>query len=79
MSVSTFEAYVENGRIQVPGDVKLPEKTKVYIVIPDVSELPRAVHLYSPRLARREQTEHFKNTVRDVHVTLLGQVDSVVG
>lgn len=60
MSVSTIEAYVENGRIQVPGDVKLPEKAKVYIVIPDVSEVSRAAHIYSPRLARREQAEHFK-------------------
>jgi len=60
MSVSTIEGYVENGQIQVPGGVKLPEKAKVYIVIPDVSEVSRAVHIYSPRLARREQAEHFK-------------------
>jgi len=60
MSVSTIEAYVENGQIRVPGDVKLPEKAKVYIVIPGVSEVSREIHIYSPRLADRERAEHFK-------------------
>ncbi|HVT83337.1 MAG TPA: hypothetical protein VHM90_22040 [Phycisphaerae bacterium] len=60
MSVSTIEAYVENGQIRVPDDVKLPEKAKVYIVIPGVTEVPKAAHIYSPRLAHRERAEHFK-------------------
>ncbi len=60
MSVSTVEGYVENGQIRVVGDVKLPEKAKVYVVIPDVSEVKRTFHIYSPHLAHREDAEKFR-------------------
>lgn len=60
MSVSTVEGYVENGQIRVAAGVSLPEKAKVYIVIPDVADVSRPGHIYSPRLANRQQAEHFR-------------------
>ncbi|MFP4057364.1 MAG: hypothetical protein ACLF0G_10895 [Candidatus Brocadiia bacterium] len=62
MGVSSFEGIVENGRIRLPDSVRLPEKTRVYVVIPDVQPGPRA-HVHSPRLAHREQASDFAKKI----------------
>jgi hypothetical protein len=59
MSVSTVEGYVENGQIRLVGDVKLPEKAKVYVVIPDVSMFKGPIRILSPHLAHREDLAKF--------------------
>ena len=38
MSITTFQGMIENGQIRFTTDVKLPEKTKVYIVVPEFEE-----------------------------------------
>lgn len=38
MQVPTFQGVVENGQIQFETDVALPEKTRVYIVVPEFEE-----------------------------------------
>ena len=35
MPVTTFQGTVENGQVRLPADVRLPEKAKVYVVVPD--------------------------------------------
>ena len=35
MSVSTYKGTVENGVIKLKIDIKLPEKTEVYVVVPE--------------------------------------------
>ncbi len=35
MPVTTFQGTVENGQVRLAGDVHLPEKARVYIVVPD--------------------------------------------
>jgi len=62
MKVTTYQAIVENGQIRLPTNVRLPEKTKVYVVIPDV-ELPSTAYIDSPRLAHPEQAADFKKEV----------------
>ena len=62
MSVTTIEGIVENGQIHLPASVCLPEKAKVYVVIPDV-ELPSMVYIGSPRLVRPEQAADFNKEV----------------
>lgn len=62
MKVATFEAIVENGQIRLPGSVHLPERAKVYVVIPGVEE-PSAAYIGSPRLARPEQASDFEKEV----------------
>ena len=54
MSVTTIEGVVENGRIRLPAGVRLPEKAKVYVVVPDV-EVPSIAYIGSPRLVHPEQ------------------------
>lgn len=62
MSVTTIEACVENGQIRLPPSVRLPEKAKVYVVVPD-AEVTTVARIASPRLARPEQAAEFKKEV----------------
>lgn len=64
MSVTTIEASVENGQIRLPPSVRLPEKTKVYVIVPDV-EVTAAARIASPRLARPEQAADFAKEVSE--------------
>lgn len=38
MQVTTFEATIENGQVRFEGEVSLPEKTKVYVVVPEFEQ-----------------------------------------
>lgn len=38
MSVTTFQGTVENGQVRLPAHVHLPEKAKVYVVVPDLEQ-----------------------------------------
>jgi hypothetical protein len=62
MKIATYEATVENGQIKLSEPVRLPERAKVYVVVPGVEEGPR-FHLASPRLARPEQAVDFVKEV----------------
>jgi hypothetical protein len=62
MKVTAFEGVVEHGQIRLPAGVRLPEKAKVYIVVPDVEVQPVA-YIGSPRLAHPEQLADFKKEV----------------
>jgi hypothetical protein len=58
MNVVTYEAVVENGQVRLPADAKLPENAKVYVVVPGLADKAVA-HIYSPRLAHRQQAADF--------------------
>src|SRR5215813_11575174 len=58
MSVITFEAIVENGQIKLLNAFRLPEKTRVYVVVPSVEAQP-TFFIGSPRLAHPEQAADF--------------------
>jgi hypothetical protein len=62
MKVTTYQGIVENGQIRLPANVRLPEKAKVYVVIPDV-EVRSVAYIGSPRLAHPEQAADFKKEV----------------
>ncbi len=62
MGVRTFEGIVEKGQIRLPATVRLPEKTKVYVVIPDM-EVQAVAYIGSPRLVHPEQAADFKKEV----------------
>jgi hypothetical protein len=38
VSVATFSGTVEGGQVKLAGNVRLPEKAKVYVVVPDFEE-----------------------------------------
>lgn len=60
--MATFEGIVENGQVRLPEDVRVPERTKVYVVIPGAQSQPPP-RLMSPRLVRPEQAKDFVKTV----------------
>ena len=38
MPVATFQGTIENGQVRLPANVNLPEKAKVYVVVPDLEQ-----------------------------------------
>jgi len=64
MTVHTYEGIVEGGAIRLSGDATLPEQTKVYVVVPDASDVLLR-RIVSPRLARPEQMVDFTLEVRE--------------
>ena len=62
MQVTAFEGFIEDGQIRLKANVTLPEKTKVYVVIPDF-ETEEVIHVYTPRLAHPEQAADFTKEV----------------
>jgi hypothetical protein len=62
MGVKTFEGVVEQGRIRLPATVRLPEKAKVYVIVPD-AEVRTVAYVGSPRLVHPEQAADFKKEV----------------
>ena len=61
MAELRYEAFVEGGVIRLRDQVTLPEKMKVYVVVPALGSQPP--HFPSPRLAHREQVSRFSMEV----------------
>lgn len=62
MKVTTYEGIVENGHVRLPANVLLPEKTRVYVVIPEI-EAEAIAYVSSPRLVHPEQMRDFQKEV----------------
>ena len=62
MQVTAFEGVVENGQIRLTTNINLPERTKVYVIIPSL-ETQTVFHLHTPRLLHPEQAVDFKKEV----------------
>jgi hypothetical protein len=58
MKVETYEGIVENGCVHLPAEAHLPEKSRVYVVVPG-PESQRIARIWSPRLANPEQAKDF--------------------
>lgn len=62
MGAVALEGVVENGQIRLLSSVRLPEKAKVYILIPE-AEVQTGASIGSPRLAHPEQAADFEKQV----------------
>ena len=60
--LATYEGVVENGHVTLPPNADIPEKTRVYVLVPngDAQGTPR---IASPRLVHPEQAKDFKMDV----------------
>ena len=58
MGIVTLEGIVEHGQIRLAANVRLPDKTRVYVIVPNV-EVEQVARLASPRLARPEDLADF--------------------
>jgi hypothetical protein len=64
MSVITLEGIVEHGQIRLKTNMRLPDKTKVYVVVPGI-QIEQVVHIVTPRLAHPEQAIDFKMEITE--------------
>jgi len=62
MGIVTFEGIVEQGQIRLKNNVRLPESTRVFVVVPD-AQVEKVAHIFTPRLARREDARDFEMEV----------------
>ncbi len=60
--LETYEGVVENGHVTLPPNADIPEKTRVYVLVPDV-ETQRTPRIASPRLVHPEQAKDFEMQV----------------
>lgn len=59
MGIVTLEGIVERNRICLKTNIRLPENTKVYVIVPDV-QVEQVARVFSPRLAHPERAADFK-------------------
>jgi hypothetical protein len=57
-----FEGVVENGQIRLADDLALPEKVKVYIIVPS-GDPEQPIRIRSPRLANPQDAADFAKKV----------------
>ena len=60
--VKTYEGVVENGQICIADSISLPEKTRVYVVVPDAAD-EAAFRIRSPRLVHASQAVDFAKEI----------------
>lgn len=59
MNIATFEGVVEQGKIHLKTGIRLPEKIKVYVVVPDF-QMEQSARIVSPHLVHPEQANDFE-------------------
>lgn len=64
MTVATYEGVVEKGEIRLKAGVRLPEKAKVFVIVPDM-HVEKTVQILTPRLKNPAQANDFKMEVGD--------------
>jgi hypothetical protein len=63
MQITTYQGIVEkNGDVRLPENIHLPEKTKVYVIVPALEMQPLS-YISTPHLAHPEQASDFKKEV----------------
>lgn len=60
--LATYKGIIENGRVTLPPNADIPDKTHVYVLVPD-SEMQPTFRVMSPRLAHPEQAKDFEMQV----------------
>lgn len=59
MHLVALEGIVEQGQIKLNGKIQLPEKTKVYVIFPEL-KVDQVVRIFSPHLAHPEEAKLFE-------------------
>ncbi len=64
MTITTYEGVVEKGKIRLKMSVRLPEKAKVYVIVPDL-QVEKTAKLLTPRLVNPKQAKDFKMEISE--------------
>ncbi len=62
--LATYEGVVENGHVTLPPEADIPDKTRVYVLVPN-PDVDLTYKIMSPRFADPEQVKDFKMEVID--------------
>lgn len=62
MQITTIQGIVKNGQILLSEDIKLPEMTEVFVIIPPKKN---AKKIMSPRLVNKSDAAMFVKTVEE--------------
>jgi len=62
MQVTTIQGIVKNGQILLSEDIKLPEMTEVYVIIPPNKNTKK---IMSPRLVNKSDAVKFVKTIEE--------------
>ena len=62
--LATYEGVVENGHVTLPIDADIPDKTRVYVLVPD-RETRKTFSIPGARLVHPEQAKDFEMQVSD--------------
>ena len=62
--LATYEGIIENGRVTLPPNTDIPDKTRVYVLVPD-AETQLTLSVASPRLVHQEQAKDFEMQVTE--------------
>lgn len=60
--LSTYEGVVENGQVRLPPDADIPEKTRVYVLVPN-GDTGLTQQIVSPHLVHPEQAKDFEKKI----------------
>lgn len=66
MKVTAYEGVVDDGLIRLQPPVRLPDRTHVYVVVPELQPPRKTVRGPSPRLANPEEAADFRKEVVEV-------------
>jgi hypothetical protein len=64
MSITTYEGIVENGKVRLKPGIHLPDKTKVYVVVPGAQK-EQPTQVKTPHLAHPEQASDFEMEISE--------------
>ena len=59
MDPLAIEGFVEQGQIKLKDELRLPDRTKVYVIVPETPE-QKTGRVVSPRLAHPHQASDFR-------------------
>ncbi len=64
MTITTYEGVVEKGKIRLKMGIRLPEKAKVYVIVPDL-QVEKTARVLTPRLANPAQAGDFRMEISE--------------
>ena len=62
MPLTAIQGIVENGQIRLPENIPLPEKALVYVIFPELPQIP-VKRIRSPRLADKSRAKLYEKLV----------------
>jgi hypothetical protein len=63
-TIATYEGVVENGYVILPPEARLPDETRVFVIVPDTA-MQHRLQILSPQLVDQSQAMDFVKEVTE--------------